>query len=278
MERVSFVVERTGERIPCLLNPETLVVRRTAGVRRAASPSGSYTASTLGDDPLVVSGGGRTELELDLLFDTSVVSPPVPAAGQLPVPGDPAAPPVPTDVRDLTRPLWRLAENPGESGLGDAPLVRFVWGKAWNVLGLIASIAERVEQFGPDGGPRRSWLRLRMVRVSQPPEPVAGPAAHPQAILDAAATSSEAAPAAASTEPAAPAPPADSASTYEVVGSGERLDDIAARVYGGRSWLWRFLAEVNNVADPPWVPAGTMLRIPANPPTGQSGEPPQAST
>ena len=28
MERVAFLVEDTGERIPCLLNPESLVVRR----------------------------------------------------------------------------------------------------------------------------------------------------------------------------------------------------------------------------------------------------------
>jgi hypothetical protein len=35
------------------------------------------------------------------------------------------------DVRDLTRPLWDLAENvAGDDGFGRLRLVRFVWGKA----------------------------------------------------------------------------------------------------------------------------------------------------
>jgi hypothetical protein len=33
MERVAFLLERSGERISCLLNPENLEARRTAGVR-----------------------------------------------------------------------------------------------------------------------------------------------------------------------------------------------------------------------------------------------------
>ena len=33
MERVAFVVESTGERLGCLLNPESLVLRRLAGIR-----------------------------------------------------------------------------------------------------------------------------------------------------------------------------------------------------------------------------------------------------
>jgi hypothetical protein len=270
VERVAFLVEETGERIPCLLNPETVVVRRSSGVRRATSPGGFLTGVGLGDDPLVVTGGGRTELELDLLFDTSLLPPPPGgSAGRLPGPGDPPPPAVTTDVRELTAPLWRLAENaPGSNGFGAPPLVRFVWGKAWNVLGLIAAIAERVEQFGPDGGPHRSWLRLRLLRVSDPgaqPEPSPPP--------------SPAALAAVSEVPATPggAPPTSpDIGQYEVVGE-ERLDQVAARVFGGRPWLWRLLAAANNVMDPPLVPSGTILAIPPVPPlpAGGAGEPPQ---
>ena len=39
MERVAFIVDATGERIDCLLNPETLAVRRQAGVRPRAAPA-----------------------------------------------------------------------------------------------------------------------------------------------------------------------------------------------------------------------------------------------
>jgi len=35
MERVAFLIEPGGERIECLLNPETLVVRRVAGTSAA---------------------------------------------------------------------------------------------------------------------------------------------------------------------------------------------------------------------------------------------------
>jgi hypothetical protein len=263
MERVSFLVEETGERIPCLLNPESLVVRRQSAVRRAASATGYLTGRSLGDDRLVITGGGHTELELDLLFDTSLVSISTPGAG-LPVPGEPLEMPDSSDVRDLTGPLWRLAENDSSTGFGTPPLVRFVWGKTWNVLGLIARIAERLEQFGPDGGPRRSWLRLHLVRVSEPRAPAEVPSAPPQAILDAAATTSV--PASPLLAPKAATP--RETTVFEVVGGGaggQRLDDIAAQVYGGRTWLWRYLATVNSVANPPWVAGGTHLQIPPPP-------------
>ena len=40
MERVAFLIEETNERLRCLLNPETLVLRRTAGVRPRQSATG----------------------------------------------------------------------------------------------------------------------------------------------------------------------------------------------------------------------------------------------
>jgi hypothetical protein len=256
MERVAFLVEDTGERIPCLLNPESLVVRRSAALRRATSTSGTLTGTDLADDPVIATGGGRTELELDLLFDTSLLDTGADQA-RLTTPGDPAPEPPSFDVRDLTRPLWQLAENASPSGsFGGPPLVRFVWGKAWMMLGVITAVAERVEHFGPDGNPNRSWLRVRMLRVG---EPMAGRdtrPASPQAI--AAATSSPAV-----APPATAAGPAD-VDTYEVVGD-ERPDVIAAQVYG-KPWLWRFIADRNPSVVPPFVSPGTVLQVPPVPP------------
>ena len=40
MERVAFVVDDTGERIDCLLNPETFEVKRLAGIRTPAAGDG----------------------------------------------------------------------------------------------------------------------------------------------------------------------------------------------------------------------------------------------
>jgi hypothetical protein len=62
MERVAFLIEETGERIVCLLNPESVVVRRTAGVRPRRSIGGSLAGSELADDALLFTGGGTTEM------------------------------------------------------------------------------------------------------------------------------------------------------------------------------------------------------------------------
>ncbi|MGC9347458.1 MAG: hypothetical protein ACP5JG_04890 [Anaerolineae bacterium] len=153
MERVAFLIEETNERIGCLLNPETLVMRRMAGVRTRRSATGQLTGEGLTDDPLLYTGGGRTELDLDLLFDVSLAGSSITTQ----------------DVRDLTRPLWNLAENAArQERYGQPPLVRFIWGKSWNIPGIILAVAERLEYFTPEGVPRRSWLRMRMVRANEP--------------------------------------------------------------------------------------------------------------
>lgn len=152
MERVAFLVEATGEHISALLNPEAVVMTRTAGLRERRSSGGRLTGTGLADDPVLLTGGGRTELRLDLLFDVDLV---------------PQAAARPSDVRELTRPLWDLSENPGGAAStrqSGAP-VRFVWGRAWNVPGVVASVAERFDRFDAGGAPLRSWLRLRFLRT-----------------------------------------------------------------------------------------------------------------
>ena len=49
MERAVFLIESTGERLGCLLNPESLVVRRQAGVRRRRSTGGLLTGAGQAD-------------------------------------------------------------------------------------------------------------------------------------------------------------------------------------------------------------------------------------
>src|SRR5512135_481028 len=95
MERVAFLIEETGQRIGCLLNPDSLVIRRAAGVQARRSAGGQLTGVGLSDDPLLYTGGGITELEIALLFDVSLADSTLTTE----------------DVRDLTRPLVDLAEN-----------------------------------------------------------------------------------------------------------------------------------------------------------------------
>jgi hypothetical protein len=238
VERVCFLIESTGERLVCLLNPESVVVRRSAGLRPRRTAGGLVTGSRLSDDPLLATGGGRTELELDLLFDVTLGGSTVTSE----------------NVQDLTRPLWQLSENvAGPDGYGSLRAVRFVWGKAWNIPIVVAAIAERFERFTTTGVPERSWLRMRLVRTGVPaaPEGMAG------------GTGEEPAP-----PPSLELPdiPEDQITYHEVFGgegeeAGERLDDIAARYYG-EPGLWRVLAVFNGVADPLRIPPPQVLRIP----------------
>jgi len=231
VERVAFLVESTGEQISCLLNPETLVIRRQAGVRPRPSAGGRLTGSGLSDDPLLYTGGGSTELELDLLFDTSLVA--RDARVQ--------------DVRDLTAPIWNLAEN---ADGGDPPVARFIWGKSWNLPGVVTAVAERLEHFTGSGTPQRSWLRLRFRRISEPkPDGGAPPATDPEQLL---------------VTPADVDTPVEDLPGHVVLGDGsesERLDTLAAQYYGDASY-WRVLASFNGIDDPASVPAGTVLRVP----------------
>ena len=153
MERVAFLIESTGQRLRCLLNPESLVLQRQAGVQPRQGVTGTVSGRQRSDDPMHIAGGGVTELTLDLLFDVSI-------AGSSVLTGD---------VRELTGPLWDLAETAGAPGVRyqEVPKVRLVWGKSWNIPGLVTAVAERLDAFSPAGVPRRSWLRMRLRRLAE---------------------------------------------------------------------------------------------------------------
>jgi hypothetical protein len=223
MERVAFLIESTGERIGCLLNPESLLFRRQAGVVSRHTAGGTVAGPGRYDDQLLCHGGGNTELTLNLLFDVSLAGSSKATA----------------DVRDLTGPIWRLSEN-GAGGV--PPICRFVWGKSWDLPGIVTSVAERFEYFTVEGIPRRSWMRIRFRRVAEP----------------AVTPPHERRPGAAGmTGPSgAGAPP----EFHEVTG-GERPDQIASKAYGDPS-LVRALMAHNNIDDPLHIPAGSVLDIP----------------
>lgn len=247
MERAVFLVEDTGIRLPCLLNPESLVMRRLAGITRRQGISGPLSLAGHADDPLLYTGGGSTELTLDLLFDVTLAGASIAT----------------DDVRGLTGPLWQLAENQfGDDGFGRPPLVRFVWGKSWNVPGIVAAVAERLEYFTEGGTPRRSWLRMRLLRVSE--EVAGGAPVRPMAV------------GMPSTSPRVEGPVLSEDRVVQIVGgasmggesgraagsSSMRLDEVAYRFLGDAS-LWRIIATVNAVADPLRIQAGLLLRIPS---------------
>jgi hypothetical protein len=246
VERVSFLIESTGVRLACLLNPEMLVIRRTAGVRPRRSPAGQLTGAALADDPLLYTGGGQTVVDLDLLFDVSLAGSSITTE----------------DVRDLTSPLWNLAENAvANDGFGRPTLVRFVWGKSWNIPGIVAAVAERLENFTPEGQARRSWLRMRLMRVGEPVKPL--PAR--ELLLGPG-------PEVPTPEALAELPPDDFAVREVHGGEGpsgaERLDSFLARNQI-EPRFWKVVAALNGIADPFEVDAATQLRLP--PPAALEG-------
>jgi len=234
LERVAFLIEATGERIGAMLNPENLTFRRWAGVRPQRLASGTVAGSGA-DDPLVLTGGGTTELELDLLFDVDI-------------PGSTIAT---ENVRDLTAPLWAMSERAGRRS-APAP-VRFVWGKTWNLLVVVAAAAERLEEFSAGGVPRRSWLRLRLLRVDE--EAFDRARRTPPGLLhrpDPGRTTGD-------------RPVGSTASSRAVdeiaVLASDRLDLIAARHYGDPG-AWRGIAAYNELDDPRSLQTGMVLRLP----------------
>lgn len=232
MERVAFLVEETGQRVGCLLNPETVVVERASGIRPRRSMGGPMTGQGLPDDALLFTGGGVTRLKLDLLFDVSI------AGSTLQT----------EDVRELTAPLWNLAENVQRPAR--PPRVRFVWGKSWNLPSVVEAVAERLEYFTPEGAPRRSWLRMRLLRAVEPVRREAGEEPRPPIELSPDA-----------------AVPEDQVRVQPVLGgrtpdaAAERLDGLAQQYYGDPR-MWRVLAEFNNLEDPMKPPPDGLLRIP----------------
>ncbi|HDP90235.1 MAG TPA: hypothetical protein ENN42_09860 [Thioalkalivibrio sp.] len=240
MERVAFLVEETGQRVSCLLNPESVQLRRQSGVRPRESAGGLLSGANLLDDPLLLTGGGWTELTLNLLFDVTLDGSSIRSA----------------DVRDLTGPLWGLAENTALSGgRGRPPQVRFFWGKSWNIPGVIAAIAERLEYFTADGAPRRSWLRLRLLRAASEVATTRRSGMHPGGSVGDWPQQGA--------QPASP----DGIQVHEVSGAqGEgptdRLDTLAYRYYGDAS-LWRRLAQFNGLDSPFRLAPGLQLEIPS---------------
>lgn len=230
MERVSFLLEDTGKRISCLLNPQEngLTIERSSGVGRESD--GSLVNSDLSDNPVVSRNRGDTRLTLELLFDVFLPGSNVRSG----------------DVRALTGPFWHLSEYVVRgSQRSELPRVRFIWGKSWNFPIIVEAVSERYERFTAAGVPQRSWLSMRLLRVSAENNQVEPPRAYdPQSLPT----------------PELLARGGPDWRSHEVTGR-EALWQIAARYYGDAS-LWRLLAYANNLNNPLLLWPGQRLRIP----------------
>jgi hypothetical protein len=230
MDRVAFLMEDSGERIGCMLNPESLIIRRQAGVRLRRSAGGLVAGADPADDQILYSGGGNTELTMNLLFDVTLAGSSISTG----------------DVRDLTAPLWRLAESSQKAGsYNSPPICRFVWGKSWNIPGIVWSIAERLEYFTKDGMPRRSFLRLLFRRVLEDQHPRSLGSSSQYKVSGQTQGFQEY---------------GKETESYEVI-SGERPDQIGYSFYDDPA-MGRAVMLYNNIDDPLRIPPGTILDLP----------------
>lgn len=238
MERINFLVDETGERVTCLLNPETVTMRRWSGIADLPAEMAPLSASTMSDTPVIFTGGGRTELDLELLFDIDLD----PREGI-------------DDVRDLTLPLWQMSENAVQAPHRVmAPKVWVLWGREWSFLSVIESIAERFENMDSSGAPHRSWMSLRARRVSDKTFPGDMPAAGVPASKP--RRSSETA------ETVVTSGDGGTAGGFE----GVRPDHVATQLSGDPR-NWRSVCAENDIDNPMGIPAGTVLRRPEAPGT-----------
>lgn len=249
MERVMFLVERTGDRISCLLNPESLEVRRVAGLQRRTGAGGATLGALRGDDPVVTVGGGTTEYDLNLLFDVDIAM-----EGRSVVATASASPAQSRmDVRSLTQPLWALAETASDAaGMALPQRVRFIWGKSWNVPSVVVAAAERLDRFDANGVPQRSWLSLRLRRVDED-SVSSGPSPAPITPQFELGTSPSTLP----------------EGDHDVVpliiddaGTPQNRLDLIADAHGGDPALHRVFAEWSGIDDMLRVPVGTVVRVP----------------
>ncbi len=291
MERVAFHIEGPDPTtVEAWINPESLTVKRIAGLRERSNLLGLLNSGQSTDSPLLLTGGGRTQIDFELLFDSGL-------AGQE----------LSLDVRDHTSKLSSLAENNLEEQVlakDRMTKVRFIWGDTWNILGVIAAVSERLDYFDERGVPRRSWMKLRFIRVAEDTEvgvrerndiPSSVEAIESMSI-DEASMLSHAIP-----DPGEPFDIIDEiiesweeedemeldldegsgeeiadvfgmgqeidtgkkidASSSDATVAGQRLEHLAHRYYGDPA-KWRTLAIINNVDDPLRLRRASVLKVP----------------
>ena len=139
------------------------------------------------------------------------------------------------DVSQITNKLWKFME-PGEEGGGEdkkpPPEVAFIWG-VFRFVAVITAMTQRFTLFKEDGTPVRAKVEVTFTQhkdvndyPNQNPRSGGGPVQRLHTIV-----------------------------------SGDRLDTIAAKVYGDAT-RWRAIAEYNQIRDPLKLKAGQRLTIP----------------
>lgn len=173
---------------------------------------------------LEFSGGGASTLQVELFFDTY---------GGREVRGKKIE-----DVREITNKIWELMAIDEEkltdkdNKKGRPPKCQFVWGKMKSFKAVITNINQRLTMFTSDGVPVRATLSVGFQEVEKPGTyPLQNPTTG-----------------------------GNPGYKTRMVKEGDTLDWIAHEEYGD-AFLWRFIADVNNIDNPKILKPGQILSI-----------------
>jgi nucleoid-associated protein YgaU len=134
------------------------------------------------------------------------------------------------DVREYTKALWDMMKIDDKKK--EPPHVRFEWGKLWSFEAVIESISQKFTLFDKNGTPLRAILDVAFKQIKDEGQ-------YPRQ------------------NPTSGGSPDEHLRT---VREGETLLAIASEEYGDPN-RWRYLADLNRVADPLRLRAGQVLIV-----------------
>ncbi|MBE0430677.1 MAG: peptidoglycan-binding protein [Dehalococcoidia bacterium] len=144
MEKATIENLDTGEKIPCLFNPNEYTYTK----------SNSWTQKPVKGEnvpDLEFGGGGSATLTMSLFLDTSTTG---------------------GDVRDTTGKLYKLMDIDEKAtdmttAKGRPPMVEFHWGRIWSFKAVITSLTEKCTLFRDDGVPVRATVSVTFLQAKE---------------------------------------------------------------------------------------------------------------
>lgn len=213
--------ERDNLRVNCMFNPYEYTITK----------ANQYDDSKIaqGKDKLEFKKSGPQTLKLKLIFNTHGAEVKENQNDILALTNDNKS----RDVTLITEKLWGLME-PTEASSGKkkkgAPFVVFKWG-VFHFTAVITNMTQKFTLFDKDGTPLRASVDITFTQYSNEDDYMRAPTEN------------------------------KSAEKLINIVSGDRLDSIAARIYGDAG-KWRDIATHNNITNPLNLQPGQSLLIP----------------
>lgn len=140
VQKAKLRIEDAGA-LDCLFNPKDFTVTKSNSWEAKAAPGQSAAKPTFG-------GGQPRELTLQLLFDASLLSPPI-------------------SVKDVSVKLFEAMNasknEGGQRNRSRPPTLTFQWG-AFAFEGVAKSLTVQYQMFRPDGEPIRADVKLTLMQ------------------------------------------------------------------------------------------------------------------